>query len=363
MVGHDQVIQNTTINNMENKSVSKHVDVHQRPATSVGSTRPQLSSRSISANSPLTEQELESQAQMAHPTAFLVAALTERHNGLNRSLIEQTQQQTGSSQSERPYYDRFPDPDTVIMPSLPTDKSTNVVQNSKRVHFDGFPAVTTPLPADIQDEEIIKHWPNHLWGSLLLRITANFSPKEIGALNGAKLKPNTIAKRIVAAKKQAGIETQIARAPKKQGPKRKRASMRGEGKEKGEGAKNGEGETKGEEKEKDEGTEHAEPSDLDIESAASDAFLASQQEIQEAIIDKDPDFFKHQLGVKKKNTKRHRELLDQVVQEREIKRLKMVGHLSSLRFSMGLTDCTGPGRGKCLSSIPRSLCPYSSKLM
>ena len=54
--------------------------------------------------------------------------------------------------------------------SLPTGETITQQQMSRRKHFSGFPSMTEPLPYGIQQEEIIKKWPNHLWGPLLLDI-------------------------------------------------------------------------------------------------------------------------------------------------------------------------------------------------
>ena len=39
-----------------------------------------------------------------------------------------------------------------------------------RSHVPDFPSITEFLPKDIQYEDIKKHWPNYLWGSLLLQV-------------------------------------------------------------------------------------------------------------------------------------------------------------------------------------------------
>lgn len=61
----------------------------------------------------------------------------------------------------------------------------------------GFPLPSSPLPHDIDHEMIIKHYPNHLRGKLLLQIAETWTPKEISATSGRpELKANTIVKRI-----------------------------------------------------------------------------------------------------------------------------------------------------------------------
>ena len=193
--------------------------------------------------------------------------------------------------------------------TLSTEESITVLRTSKRAHFDGFPDIRQPLPAGIQDEEIIRNWPNHLWGPLLLRIAAHWSPKEIGAMNAAKIKPNTFGKRMKYARKRIGAEMKETEAPSRVGAKRKR----------GLSPNNEE-----EQIDKEDNRKYKEmdplPQQEEVESEASRAFRISQEEIQEAIIEKDPAFYKHQLTVRKKNAKRQRELLDQVIQERQAKK-------------------------------------------
>ena len=210
--------------------------------------------------------------------------------------------------------------------TLPTGESKAVLKASKRSHIEGFPDILTPLPADIQEEEIIKQWPNHLWGPLLLRIAVKFSPKEIGALNGANIKPNTIIKRMTIARAQANVtEDKEVKAPRKEVTKRKRASAEEEDQEK-EGKKRKRASAKGKGKGKEKETEKEEddappapdaPESEAPESAAALAFRLQQEAMHDAMVNKDPGFYNHQMTVKKKNPKRYRQLLEQVVQERE----------------------------------------------
>lgn len=62
----------------------------------------------------------------------------------------------------------------------------------------GVPSASETLPKGLQQYDIIKRYPNHLHGELLLDISATWQPKEISELSG--IKANTLVKRIRAAK-------------------------------------------------------------------------------------------------------------------------------------------------------------------
>ena len=88
-----------------------------------------------------------------------------------------------------------------------TEPSTGVQTKKARVikvtraHISGFPSMSEPLPAGLLHEEIIKRYPNHLRGEVLLHIADNWTPKQIvEACGRPQLKSNTIVKRIHAAK-------------------------------------------------------------------------------------------------------------------------------------------------------------------
>lgn len=219
-------------------------------------------------------------------------------------------------------------PDTASTGYLPTGETVRSTQSTKRVHFDGFPDFTTPLPPDIQDEEIIKDRSNHLWGPLLLNISANWSPKEVGDLNGTKLKPNTIIKRIAAAKKQAGVQNRKGEVLKKESMKLKRALKKDDKKKKNRelseqaGTKRKRTSTKDGHKKKDEGKEEKEL-ELPPESEASRTYREDQEALLKAVIAKDPGFHEHQMMLRKKNAQRNRQLLEEVVEERKTKRLRL----------------------------------------
>ena len=89
---------------------------------------------------------------------------------------------------------------------LPTGEVISEQQKARRSHFVGFPPITQPLPEDIEDEDIIKHWPNHLWGPLRLGIAEKWKPLEISHMMPVDLRRNAISKRIAAARIQGGEE-------------------------------------------------------------------------------------------------------------------------------------------------------------
>ena len=100
---------------------------------------------------------------------------------------------------------------------LPTGEVISEQQKARRLHFAGFPPITKPLPEAIEDENIIKHWPNHLWGPLLLGIAEKWKPIEIAHMTSVDIGSNAISKRVKAAKIQAG-----GGIPQTGGQKRKR---------------------------------------------------------------------------------------------------------------------------------------------
>ncbi len=62
----------------------------------------------------------------------------------------------------------------------------------------GVPSAPETIPKGLQQYDIIKHYPNHLHGELLLNISTFWQPKEISKLSG--IKANTLVKRIRVAK-------------------------------------------------------------------------------------------------------------------------------------------------------------------
>ena len=106
---------------------------------------------------------------------------------------------------------------------LPTGEIITEQQKARRIHFAGFPPITQPLPEDLQDEDIIKQWPNHLWGPLLLGIAEKWKSLEISRITPVDLGRNAISKRIKAARIQGGEEIPQCEC-------RKRKLFAGEGK-------------------------------------------------------------------------------------------------------------------------------------
>ena len=106
---------------------------------------------------------------------------------------------------------------------LPTGEVISEQQKARRFHFVGFPTITQPLPEDIEDEDIIKHWPNHLWGPLLLGIAEKWKPLAISHMTPVDLRRNAISKRIAAARIQGGEEL-----PKTRWQKRKPFTREGQ---------------------------------------------------------------------------------------------------------------------------------------
>ena len=192
-----------------------------------------------------------------------------------------------------------------LMVTLPTGETMKANQVSKRSRFDDFPAITTPLPANVQNEEVITDWPNHLWGPLLLRIAAKYSPKEITDLLKVNIQPNTMIKRIIAAKKQAGVEVKKdARDRQKGGRKRKRTTKDGE---------ENEAENEAEEAGKRVRVE------LPPESEAARAYRLQQEELQIAFEDQNPAFVEKYFNKKGKNRngKLERKLVNAMLLRRE----------------------------------------------
>jgi len=80
----------------------------------------------------------------------------------------------------------------------------------------GYPGKSVPLPPSLDDEELVKNFPNHLYGTILLKLhDRGWGAKEIvDAAQCPQLKANTLAKRIQSEKlKRDGLR--VAR-PRKQ---------------------------------------------------------------------------------------------------------------------------------------------------
>ncbi|KAL9133020.1 MAG: hypothetical protein Q9175_005802 [Cornicularia normoerica] len=159
-------------------------------------------------------------------------------------------------------------------------------------------ATTEPLPACIQTEDIIKLWPNHLWGPLLLQVTAHWSPKQISNLSGERLKPNSIVKRVKAASLHAKNPQERSKSPEKGGRNpRKRKRDTDAAPQISEDRLNAE--------------------QLNVESEASRRFLISQMELEEAVKAKHPNYELRQIGRLKKMPRLDRILTDQAFEERK----------------------------------------------
>lgn len=137
------------------------------------------------------------------------------------------------------------------------------------------------------------------WGPLLLQITAHWSPKQISSLSGGRLKPNSIVKRIKAAKLQAGETQEQVKFPEKgsKTPRKRKREDTHAVPQIGEDGLNAE--------------------QLNIESEASRKFRISQMEIEEAVKAKDPNYELRQIGRIKKIPRLDRILIDQAFEERK----------------------------------------------
>ena len=223
--------------------------------------------------------------------------------------------------------------------TLPTAETISKYQQLRRVQIPGFPAINEPLPEGIQTEDIIKQWPNHLvciswtritlsdrflslqssnvsrlgmlswypiadfeifvqWGPLLLQIIAHWSPKQINILSGGRLKPNSIVKRVKAARLQAGEILEHVKSPEKGDRKsRKRKRDTDSASQICEDGLNAE--------------------QLEVESEASRQFRISQMEIEEAVKRKDPNYELRRIGLSKKMPGLDRILIEQAFEERK----------------------------------------------
>lgn len=85
----------------------------------------------------------------------------------------------------------------------------------------GYPAKNVPLPPFLDDEELVRNFPNHLHGAILLRLNdRGWGAKEIvDAAHCPHLKANTIAKRIQSEKlKRDGLRVTRPRKQARQSP-------------------------------------------------------------------------------------------------------------------------------------------------
>ena len=137
------------------------------------------------------------------------------------------------------------------------------------------------------------------WGPLLLHIVAHWSPKQINILSGGRFKPNSIVKRVKAARLQAGEILGQVKPPKKGGTnprKRKRDQTCEDG---------------------------LNAEQLEVESEASRQLRISQMEIEEAVKMADPNYELRQIGLAKKIPGLDRILIEQAFEERKEKMKSM----------------------------------------
>ncbi|MCJ1468437.1 hypothetical protein MMC07_007065 [Pseudocyphellaria aurata] len=165
----------------------------------------------------------------------------------------------------------------------------------------GFEHWSTPLPRDLQHEDIIKRYPNHLRGELLLEIAATWTPKEISRTCGRpELRANTLLKRIIAAKRERdGLPKRshksASKTPKPACPPSGSAIASG--------------------------VQPYQTTDFPetfAESEASRNFLVEQTELRDIMVELDPDWSeRNSNGQCNKNPARDRQLLELAVQERQ----------------------------------------------
>lgn len=144
------------------------------------------------------------------------------------------------------------------------------------------------IPNGVEQEDIIKYYPNHLRGELLLQIATFWTPKEISLTSGVPgLRPNTITKRIKSARAQKANTDRKSNARAKP---MKRVSHR---------------ETNSGQK------QHQALSPLVFsESEASLKFRVDQQELHDLIEELDPTWACRQFNKNRKWTNFDRELIE-----------------------------------------------------
>ena len=101
----------------------------------------------------------------------------------------------------------------MLLTEKPTKRAAAHEAGRSIKQIPGFDHWSTPLPKDIQHEDIIKRYPNHLFGEVLLTIAATWTPKEISITSGRpELTANALVKRIKAAKiKRDGLPGRSSR--------------------------------------------------------------------------------------------------------------------------------------------------------
>ena len=185
----------------------------------------------------------------------------------------------------------------------PARKEKSARQSGRKLVIPGFKHWSEPIPNGLQHEDIIKIYPNHLWGALLLEIAATWSPKEISVMSGRpELKANTLVKRIQTAKLQ---RDRLLEMPARTAAALKKASRQ---------------------KPDTPVTEQSQPIDpaSNIESEESLRFRTEQQDLHDIIMKLDPTWIERQAnGRGRKNPELDRTLVLMAVAERE-RRMKLV---------------------------------------
>lgn len=161
----------------------------------------------------------------------------------------------------------------------------------------GFDHWSKALPEDLQHEDIIKQYPNHLRGELLLEIAATWTPTEISRTCGRpELTANNLVKRIRAAKnKRDGVPRRLGKSTKALEAAHPQESAISSVQPCQIGA-----------------------SDTFTESEASLRFFTEQTELREIIWELDPTRIeRNSTGRDSKNPELDRKLLELAVQERQ----------------------------------------------
>lgn len=134
---------------------------------------------------------LRQQAQRAHQIESLQrhsrssGALEQNHETrANEVKKKRTKKEENEDDTEaeyvRPKRRRLPVQPALI--TLCTGETLRLGEIARRARDPGFPAISVPIPADIVTEDIIREYPNHLWGSILLRVADFFGTKEIAEI-------------------------------------------------------------------------------------------------------------------------------------------------------------------------------------
>ncbi|KAI9711661.1 MAG: hypothetical protein M1812_007094 [Candelaria pacifica] len=108
----------------------------------------------------------------------------------------------------------------------------------RKSYFPGYPAAMEPLPSGISDDDIIKRYPNHLYGPLILRLTdRGFTQKKMcemiygppnspGTQDRQKKVINTLLNRIKAEMEIQGIDPKVSMKGSKKKSEEARANRR-----------------------------------------------------------------------------------------------------------------------------------------